>query len=486
MKNVNRLINFLFLVVLLAVSGHVVAQTKTQPPNIILVIGDDISYDDIGCYGNSKVKTPNINWLSEAGIRFNNMYVTSSSCSPSRTSLLTGRYPHNTGAAELHEPLPPHLTFFPELLQKAGYYTALAGKWHEGPETARAYDRMEVGRKRNGEGGEKQWLDVLDTAHASGKPFFLWLASIDAHRPWSADSQFNVLHDPERDVVVPAPLWDDDTTRRDLASYYNEISRLDSYVGKIMQRLREKKILDNTVVIFMADNGRPFPGSKTRLQDRGLKVPFVVYWPEQVGPAGVAEALCSGIDVGPTILDIAGITPSPDMQGRSFVSVLKNPSSSFRNYVFSEHNWHDFEAYERAVRTKGYLYVYNGRSQLDNGGSRDVRNSPSYRSLERLIGSGRLSDLQRDPFVKPRPREEFYVVAADSSQVRNEIGNPLYADHIDRMRDILHRWQRETGDTEPEVLTHRVAKPDGKFRKVKGEMPGASRNATHNHNKGPF
>src|SRR5690606_24031382 len=129
MKNVNRLINFLFLVVPLAVSGPVVAQTKTNPPNIILVIGDDISYDDIGCYGNGKVRTPNIDRLSETGIRFNNMYVTSSSCSPSRTSLLTGRYPHNTGAAELHEPLPAHLTFFPELLQKAGYYTALAGKW---------------------------------------------------------------------------------------------------------------------------------------------------------------------------------------------------------------------------------------------------------------------------------------------------------------------------------------------------------------------
>ena len=77
-------------------------------------------------------------------------------------------------------------------------------------------------------------------------------------------------------------------------------------------------------------------------------------------------------------------------------------------------------------------------------------------------------------------------MATDSVQVRNEIGNPTYAHQIDRLRDILHRWQRETGDTEPEVLTHRIAKPDGKFRKVKGEMPGASRDATRNHNKGPF
>ncbi|RQP17445.1 MAG: heparan N-sulfatase [Parapedobacter sp.] len=454
-------------------------------PNIILIIGDDISYDDIGCYGNSKVKTPHIDSLSSQGIRFDNMYVTSSSCSPSRTSLLTGRYPHNTGAAELHEPLPAHLTFFPELLQQAGYYTALAGKWHEGPETARAYDRMEVGRK-NGEGGEERWMDVLDTAYASGRPFFLWLASVDAHRPWSADSQFNVLHDPEREVEIPPTLLGDGETRKDLASYYNEIGRLDSYVGKIVHSLRKKKILDHTVIIFMADNGRPFPGSKTRLQDRGLKVPFIVYWPQRIGQTAVTEALCSGVDVGPTILDMASVMPSPDMQGKSFLSVLKNPSLSFRNHVFSEHNWHDFEAYERAVRTKDYLYVYNGRPQFDNGGSMDVRESPSYGVLEKQLSSGKLSELQREPFTKPRPQEEFYVMSSDSLQIRNEINNASYKRQIRQLRRVLRRWQRETGDTEPKVLTHPVAKPGGGFSKVKGEMPGASRDATHNNNKGPF
>lgn len=125
-------------------------------PNIILIIADDIGWNDLGCYGNKTIRTPNIDNLAKTGMKFTNAYVTSSSCSPSRSSIITGRYPHNTGSAELHTPLPTHLSFFPELLKDKGYYTVQAGKWHEGAHTKRAYDTMITGEKWH------RWRSTMD------------------------------------------------------------------------------------------------------------------------------------------------------------------------------------------------------------------------------------------------------------------------------------------------------------------------------------
>ena len=164
-----HLIFFLSLLFLTSCSVH---EKTTDKPNIILIIGDDISWDDIGCYGNPSVHTPNIDKLAAEGLLFNNAFITSSSCSPSRCSIITGRYPHNTGAAELHTPLPAHLKFFPELLRQNGYFSALLAKWHEGENTRRAYDTLITGMDKNGSGGEAQWINVL-RYRPKNKPFFL-------------------------------------------------------------------------------------------------------------------------------------------------------------------------------------------------------------------------------------------------------------------------------------------------------------------------
>lgn len=461
---------------------------KPAPPNIILIIGDDISPGDIGCYGNTAVKTPHIDDLAETGLRFTNVFLTASSCSPSRTSLLTGRYPHNTGAAELHTPLPAHLTYFPEQLKKAGYFTALAGKWHEGKPTRRAYDTLLTNRKRNGPGGEAQWLNLL-RARPNDKPFFFWLASYDAHREWSADS-LPVTHDPETDVIVPPELLDRPDTRRDLASYYNEISRLDHYVGELEKELQAQGIAENTMIIFMADNGRPFPGSKTRLYDRGIRTPFIIKWPEKITGGNVCRGLISSIDIAPTLLKVAGAATVPEIQGRSFAALLDSPQNHFRRYVFAEHNWHDYEAYERMVRTSQYLYIVNDRPELTNGGPLDAVNSPSFADLTEARKQGKLTPLQQDIFIKPRPAEEFYDCTADPDQANNLIGDPQYAAVISDLKNVLRQWQEETDDTRPGVLTHdwydRETGATLPEKNKRGEMPGAGRAAGKTLAPGPF
>ncbi len=463
------------------------AKQKNRP-NIILIIGDDISWNDFGCYGHPTIKTPNVDKLAAEGVRFTNVFLTTSSCSPSRCSIITGRYPHNTGAAELHTPLPPDQLTFPSVLREAGYYTAAAGKWHLGKEAKRAFDVVLDKRELNGNGGEKRWIDVI-RQRPKDTSFFFWFASYDAHRIWGAD-KFGKPHEP-KNAVIPPYLVDTPETREDLNSYYNEISRLDFYVGEVEKELKEQRIDDNTMIIFMADNGRPFPRCKTRVYDSGMQTPFVIKWPNGIREEGaVCNSLISAIDIAPTILDITGITPFPEIQGESFSKLFENPRAKFRNYVFSEHNWHDHEAHERMVRSEKYLYVINNRPELTNCGPLDSNRSLSHKSLLELKNEDKISKAQNDIFLAPRPKEELFDVVKDPEQLHNLTDQREYTDVLIKMREILNQWEEETGDTIPEKITadwyHREKWEALEDKGIRGEMPGAARNAAKVNVKGPF
>ena len=138
------------------------AQKPSASPNFIIFIADDVSWDDLGCYGNKQVKTPNIDWLASKGIRFTNMFLTASSSSPSRNSIITGRYPHNAGGAEIHLEPPDYMVSFPEILKKKDYYTVQAGKFHMGPYARRGFDLINENGKLNGDGGEDVWVKCLE------------------------------------------------------------------------------------------------------------------------------------------------------------------------------------------------------------------------------------------------------------------------------------------------------------------------------------
>jgi arylsulfatase A-like enzyme len=472
-----------------------------QRPNIVFIIGDDVGCYDLGCYGNTGIQTPNIDRLAANGLYFGNAYLTTSSCSPSRVSILTGRYPHNTGAAELHSPLPANQVFFAELLRKSGYYTAQAGKWHFGSvpgktdnDTAglgpavRAFDRVSVSWKENGDGGEEMWVKMLQE-RPKDKPFFMWFASYDSHRPWGAD-QFPGNKARPGGVWVPEFLWDGDATRQDLTSYYNEIMRLDHYVGEVLKELEREGVADNTLVIFTSDNGRPFPRCKTRLYDSGIKTPLLIRWPAHIHPSGHTAALVSIIDLAPTLLDVAGIKAPATFQGKSFTDLFVDPGHSFRTYVFSEHNWHDYEAWERQVRTKNYLYILNKRTQFDEWGPADAVRSPSMRELYQQWQNHQLNDKQMNIFLKPRPAEELYQVSRDPFQFRNLAGDIRFTEDLNRLRNVLKQWEDETGDDCPDHLT-----PD-QFDRVtgdllspqihRGQMPGKALGADTITLKGPF
>lgn len=458
------------------------------PPNFIIFIADDVSWNDLGCYGNSEVQTPNIDRLAANGIRFNNAYLTASSCSPSRNSIMTGRYPHNTGAAELHTQPPEDMISFPEVLRENGYFTAQAGKFHMGTYADRGFDVKYKG-KENGDGGEEMWVNVMQE-RPKDKPFFMWFAALDAHRDWGPN-EFSGTHDPEK-ITPPFYLANAEGTRGDLAKYYDEIKRFDFYIGEVLTVLEKQKAVENTMIIVMADNGRPFPHSKTRVNNRGMKTPFIIHWPEKITKEGsVSNALLSAIDIAPTLLKLAGAEEPESIQGYSFDKLILHPEKPFRNYVFAEHNWHDYEAHERMVRNKNFMYIRNARPQLPQMGPADAVGSPSHQDLVELKDKGKLTAIQTDIFVVPRPHEELYDCNQDSLHLLNIASVPEYQGELTSMREIMDEWIKVTGDNVPENLTkswyeYKPGYIKTEYHEIRGEMPGVKTNATNINKKGPF
>ncbi len=458
---------------------------KPSNPNILLIIADDVSVSDFGCYGNPNIRTPNIDHLASRGMRFTNAYLTTSQCSPTRCSIITGRYPHNTGAPELHTALPEGQIMFPTLLKKAGYYTLAAGKWHMGDYAKSAFHKIVGG----GQGGEELWIESL-RQRPKDKPFFMWFASYDAHRPWQADPE-SPPHSPE-DVEVPPYFINTPKVREDMALYYDEIQRLDRFVGSVIEELKQQKILHNTCVLFMSDNGRPFPRCKTRLYDSGIKTPFVVHWPDKLGPEKkVSGSLVSAIDIAPTILELAGQKIPPTIQGRSFTQLLEKPNSAICKYVFAEHNWHGQIAHERMVRYKNFVYIRNAHPQLPQICRLEAQ--CPQEELRELAARGQITAAQMDPLLEPRPAEELFDMKNDPDQVTNLASKKKYLKTLNHLRKVLDEWQENTGDTTPSLQD---ATPDRWDRRTgerifagarppSGIFPGQETNAPKLNDPGP-
>ncbi len=421
--------------------------SEANRPNFLVIIADDMACEDCGAYGHPHIKTPNIDQLAREGMLFERAFLTCSSCSPSRTSLLTGRYPHATGAAELHQPVPPDQVLVTTPLREAGYFTAAAGKWHLG---AHVKSQFDVVREGGGDGAYDYWLPVLNE-RPKDKPFFIWLATTDPHRPYGPN-RIPKPHTPE-DVIVPPYLPDVPEVREDLALYYDEIGRLDTWVGRVRGELIAQGVWDRTMVIFLSDNGRPFPRCKTTVLDSGVRTPLIIRFPGRIPAGSVSPRLVSAVDLAPTILELAGIKPGPSFQGLSFAKLLDDPTAKIRDYVFSEHNWHDYQAYERSVRNERYLLIKNWLPQLPRTPPADAVRSPTYDAMKRLRDEGKLTPGQMEPFMVPRPEVELYDCENDPHNLTNLADRPEYATVKSELLKALQAWREQTGDSLPNRLT---------------------------------
>lgn len=441
-------------------------------PNIVLILADDLGWSDLSPFGHESIMTPNLQRLADEGMRFERAFLTTSSCSPSRASLLTGRYPHQTDAEQLHWPLPKEQVTFVEKLREKGYWTGAAGKWHLGDEVRDRFDQIleadesgfQLPADASAESGDfaessegdarsgcTDWVPLL-RERPLGRPFFLWLASLDPHRPYES----GILEEGARREEVSLPPYHPDTpaVRADYQAYYDEITRLDRYVGEVLRELDAQGLTEKTLILFLSDNGRPFPRDKTTLYDSGIRTPLIARWPNHIAPGSISPRLVSSVDLAKTILSIAEIEkPGISFQGYDFSPLFAQPDKPIREYIFAEKNWHDYEDRARAVRNERYKYIRNDYPDLPLTPPADVVRSATYVELLRLLEKDSLEPASQVHFQAPRPAEELYDLRLDPHELVNLASDERYRPVLEAMRAALSDWESKTDDAPPSQRT---------------------------------
>jgi N-sulfoglucosamine sulfohydrolase len=443
------------LLVLLAAALTTSAAVADGPRrNVILLIADDLGMQ-VGCYGDKVAKTPNIDALARSGTRFTNGFASVASCSPSRSAILTGLPTHQSGQYGLAHATHNAHTFtdvqsIPRLLKAAGYRTGVIAKLHVQPPEVYPWD-VEV--RANGRNGAVVAAAAKKFIEDSGdKPFFLLVGFTDPHRAKQGfDSGVaykgvpQVKFDP-KNVPIPYHLSDTPEVRADLADYYGSVARLDFGVGAVLQVLKDTKRSDDTLVIFLSDNGIPFPGAKTTLYDSGIHLPLVISSPNQKARGVVNQAMASWTDIAPTVLDWAAVKPASAMAGKSLVPILEQEDAKDRDTVFASHQFHEITMYYpmRVVRTRTHKLILNLAHPLPYPFASDIYNSASWQGVlarkDTMLGK-----RSREAF-EHRPREELYDLTKDPDELKNVAGDPAYADVLKDLRAKLKNWQTATKD----------------------------------------
>ena len=412
-------------------------------PNILLMVSHDLG-THVGPYGWDSAATPELNALARQGMTAENHFVTSPGCSQSRSSLVTGRYPHSNGQfglSHLGWRLNRDEEILPAVLKAAGYRTALFGIWHLHEWTLAGFDCVSPdvsvvdsspeGYAEVASARAAQWL----RHNADGeRPFYLHIGFWEAHRPFCGQSG-----DPTRlpplstdDVQVPDYLPDNAATRLELAHLRQSVKAIDAGVGRVLEALADSGRAKDTVVIFTADHGLPFPRAKGTLYDPGIQVAFLARWPGEIPEGRRSDALTSNVDVMPTLLDLAGIEQSRRIQGQSIAKMLRNVPMVGRKAVFAEKTYHEHYDPIRCIRTQAEKYIVNFAPRPALVMPSDVYNSPTRQSM-----------TQDELSWAHRPPREYYDLETDPGELANLAGRDP---RVAALQSSLDRWMCDTGD----------------------------------------
>lgn len=447
------------------------SEQSESPPNILLIVSEDNS-PDIGCYGNEIVHTPNLDQLAQFGFRFDNAFTTNAVCSPSRSSIFTGLYPHQNGQigwATHHYEMYEGIRVLPNYLKEAGYATACIGKIHVNPESIFNFDFTAIPESNFG----KEKLDLY-AAKASefktsrgDKPYFLMVNYPDAHLPFQNDVEGLPTIKVDRERITSTLPFVGVTSERlldETERYYNCMNRLDESIGMLLDSLGD---LSNTVIIYLGDHGAQFSRGKLTNYEGGLKIPFIIHWPDRFPVQNeVRDELISVIDILPTVMDIAG-TEVPDfLPGESLIGLLDNPQKEWRTFLGTEGEGSSPVFYfpRRSIRNQSFKLIHN----IDVGRS----DFPAYHAYaDPDFGSGTNQDeIDAAPehiqsvyaLWKNPPQYELYDLRSDPWEFNNLSHLPEHQDTLDAMIAALEEWRIQTNDPllEPEKLARLTSEMD--------------------------
>jgi arylsulfatase A-like enzyme len=399
------------------------------------------------------------------------MFVTCPQCVPSRASLMTGQSPVAVRMVRFTSPLPADVRGLPDLLRdEAGYFTGVGGRTYhlDGPPavgknagevTNEVFERYHLRRFKDrvdymelppGKAGWKQYGDHLTKfldAAPKDKPWFFWLGFSDPHHPWTTQGA-DGSPDPNK-ITLPPYLPDLPGVREDLARYLAEIEHLDGDVQNVLDVLRERGFADNTLVVFMGDNGMALPHGKGSLYDPGIAVPLLVRWPGVVKPGTATKELISGEDFAPTMLEAADVKPTKQMSGQSYLALLRGEPFEGRKYIFAERGPHGGDGgmtpdvlaatfdLSRCARSDRYKLIYNCTPH-QRVAPVDSRGDPSWQQMTAANEAGMLAaPFVGTYFTSPRRTFELYDLDQDPGELNNLIGKAEVRDAERKLKYAL-------------------------------------------------
>lgn len=426
--------------------------------NILLFTADDMDGRSLGCFGGKPADlTPNLDRFASQGMRFERAHVTAAICMPSRIALSTGLYGHRSGAMGFRHARPgtPNA---PGLFQEAGYLTGILGKVDHSTACTKdvwgyCFDREDLGDGRNPAIYQQRCADFFARCKAEKKPFYFMVNSHDPHRPFHRAGQtLKGSAEPSKtyrpqDVDVPGFLPDLPGVREEMSLYLNSARRCDDTFGRALDALREAGFEDNTLVVFLSDNGIAMPFAKANCYLASTRTPLIVRWPGQVRPGSVDNRhFVAGVDFLPTILEAAGIRQPSRLDGRSFVPLLKGQSQPGRNEVFTQIDYliSKDAVPMRCIQNERYGYIFNPWSD----GEFRYKNNNEGDSMKAMQMAAKTDAriASRVDFFRYRVLEEFYDLQQDPDCLVNLMDDPRVAGAREALVARLRTWMVQTSD----------------------------------------
>lgn len=473
-------VSFLFFVLLsIGIGFSTLAADEAKPLNIVWLSVEDMS-PWIGPYGDKTVPTPNLDKLAAEGVTYDNAFATSPVCAPARSSIITGMFCTRIGTMQMrngspsraaiaknpdaykdipgYQGLPPaFVRCFPEHLRAAGYYCTNASK--------KDYQFKEPVTVWDESSGKAHWKN-----RAEGQPFFAIFNNGLTHESGAFPRVKRERVISPEDVPIP-PIYPDTPNVRDTMSRtYSNIALMDRWVGQKMKELEDAGVLDNTVVVFWSDHGMGLPRGKRSCFDTGLRVPLIVRYPDGKDAGTRSDRVVSFVDLGPSVLSLAGIKPDERLDGTPFLGEHATERDDYRNgYAYANADRFDAEREQsRSVSDGRYRYTRNYMTDVPYLLPVAYRETiPMTHDLYKLRETGSDNPAHWQFVMTERPAEEFYDSQTDPWETKNLIDDPAHQDRIKAMRAKLDAWIKDTGDLgfvlpETKLVKEHIWPPDGK------------------------
>ena len=423
---------------------------EAERPNILWITSED-NGPQLGCYGDDYAATPNLDALAERGMIYLQAWSTAPVCAPARTAIISGLYPSAAGAEHMRSDiaLPASLRLYPQWLREAGYYCVNNSK--------EDYNLRASGPVWDESSPRAHWRNRRE-----GQPFFAIFNHTVTHESQVRKRPHTAVHDPAK-VRVPAYHPDVPEVRRDWAQYYDQMTAMDALAGANLRELNESGLTEETIIFYFGDHGPGMPRGKRWLYNSGLRVPLIVYvppkWRERAGteyvPGGKSQRLVGFVDLAPTVLSLAGVSPPDSMQGRSFLGPKTGPAA---RYLFGLRGRMDERIdLVRSVCDTQFTYIRNFMPHKIYGQHiAYMFETPTTRVWHRMYEAGQLTPPQTY-FWESKPPEELYDFTADPDEVRNLAEVPEHQETLRRMREALREHMLRTRDVGllPEAEMHR-------------------------------